>query len=307
MKIAVMGAGGVGGYFGARLAQGGADVAFIARGEHLRAIEREGLKIESAVGQVLLKPAQATDDAASVGPVDFVLFTVKLWSTREAAREVKPLLGADTAVISFQNGVDAIGILNEELGCPHVMGGVAHLAAVIERPGVIRHNGELARLTFGELDGGRSPRAEALLAACLAGRIDAHLSDDIRRAIWEKFVFLVGLSGMTSLTRLPIGPIREDPVTRAMLLETMREAAAVGRAEGAHLPEDIAEKQLAFDDQLPRDMISSMLGDLNRGKRLELEWLSGAVARLGEQHGLATPTNRFIYGGLKLHAQGRSN
>ncbi|HSF47552.1 MAG TPA: 2-dehydropantoate 2-reductase [Burkholderiales bacterium] len=304
MKIAVMGAGGVGGYFGARLAAGGADVAFIARGEHLRAIQREGLRVESGLGDVLLKPAQATDHAASVGLVDFVLFTVKLWSTSEAARELKPLLGPETAVISFQNGVDAVAILSEELGRPHVMGGVAHIGAVIERPGVIRHNGTLARLTFGELDGRRSSRLEALLAACLGAGIDAHLSDDIQRAIWEKFVFLVGLSGMTSLTRTPIGPIREDPVTRAMLLEVMREAASVGRAEGANLPKDIAEKQLAFADGLPYDMISSMLGDLNRGNRLELEWLSGAVARLGEQHGIATPANRFIHAALKLHARG---
>lgn len=304
MKIAIMGTGGVGGYFGARLAAAGNQVHFIARGAHLAAIRSEGLRIESALGNLTIHPAKATDNPAFVGPADIVIVTVKLWSTEEAVLGAKPLVGPDTGVVSFQNGVDAVPTVSRILGKAHTLGGVAHIAAVIDRPGVIRHNGTLARLTFGELDGKASPRAKAFHEACLKAGIDAHLSEDIERAIWEKFVFLVGLSGMTSLTRLPIGPVREDPDTRAMFKAAMEEVVAVGRAKGIQFASDIIEKQLAFGDGLPKDMISSMLGDLRRGNRLEVPWLSGAVVRLGAEAGVATPVNRFIYTALKLHAEG---
>lgn len=304
MKIAIMGTGGVGGYFGARLAAAGHDVHFIARGAHLAAIRSEGLRIESALGNLTVRPAKATDNPASVGPADIVIVAVKLWSTEEAAQDAKPLIGPDSAVVSFQNGVDAVPVLTRILGKEHALGGVAHIAALIDRPGVIRHNGTMARLTFGELNGKATPRARAFHEACVKAGIDAHISEDIERAIWEKFVFLVGLSGMTALTRLPIGPVREDPDTRAMFKTTMEEAAAVGRAKGVQLAADAVEKQLAFGDGLPRDMVSSMLGDLRRGNRLEVPWLSGAVARLGVEAGVETPVNRFIYTALKLHAAG---
>ncbi|MBI2313720.1 MAG: 2-dehydropantoate 2-reductase [Betaproteobacteria bacterium] len=304
MKIAIMGTGGVGGYYGARLAAAGNDVHFIARGAHLAAIRSEGLKIESALGNLTVRPAKATDDPKAVGPAEIVMVAVKLWSTEEAVADAKPLVGPDTAVVSFQNGVDAVPTVSRILGKEHTLGGVAHIAAVIDRPGVIRHNGTMARLTFGELDGKASPRAKAFHEACLNAGIDAHLSEDIERAIWEKFVFLVGLSGMTTLTRLPIGPVREDPDTRAMFKNTMEEVVAVGRAKGIRFAADIVEKQLAFGDGLPKDMVSSMLGDLKRGNRLEVPWLSGAVARLGAEAGVATPVNRFIYTALKLHAAG---
>lgn len=305
MKILVFGTGGLGGYFGARLAASGVDVTFVARGEHLQAMRAEGLRVESGLGNLMLHPVQATDDPASAGAVDLVMVGVKLWDTEAAARAIEPVVGPETAVVSFQNGVDAIDILIQKFGRDRVMGGIAHIAAVIERPGVIRHNGTLQRLTFGELDGRRSARAERLLAACRNAGIEAVLTDNIERAIWDKFVFIVGLSALTTLTRLPIGPIRVDPQTRELLAEVMREAAAVGRAKGVDLDADAAAKQLAFVDTLPAGMIASMLGDLRRGNRLELPWLSGAVVRLGEAFGVATPANRFVYTALKLHANGR--
>lgn len=305
MKIAIVGAGGVGGYFGARLAAAGEDVTFIARGAHLKAMQKEGLRVRSALGDLHLQPVKAVRDPAAVGPVDQVIIAVKLWSTEEAVESAKPLLlGPRTGVVSFQNGVDAVDILVRRLGRAHAMGGVAHIAAFIEAPGVIRHNGTLARLTFGELDGTASLRAKAFLEACTRAGIEACLSDDIQRAIWEKFVFLVGLSGMTSLTRLPIGPIREDPVTRELLRDVMNEVVAVARAKGIDLPRDTVDRQMRFTDGLPRDMVSSMLGDLRRGNRLEVPWLSGAVVRLGQEAGVPTPLNRAIYAALKLHADG---
>jgi 2-dehydropantoate 2-reductase len=305
MKIAIIGAGGVGGYFGARLAASGEDVTFIARGAHLEAIRINGLTVRSPLGDLTLAPVRAESDPGRVGPVDLVIIAVKLWATEEAVESARALLGKETGVISFQNGVDAANLIERRLGRSHVMGGVAYIASVIETPGVIRHSGQLARLAFGELDGSRSARGQALAEACGRAKIDAALSDDIRRVIWEKFVFLVALSGMTCLTRTPIGPIRGDPVTRAMLRDVTAEAVEVARAEGVTLAPDIVDQQMRFVDGLPADMVSSMLGDLERGNRLEVEWLSGAVARLAAEANIAAPLNRAIYAGLKLHADGR--
>lgn len=305
MKILVLGTGGVGGYFGARLAAQGEDVTFVARGRHLAAMREQGLRIESGVANLQLQPVKATDDPAQAGVVDLVMIAVKLWDTEAAAHAGAPAVGPQTAVVSFQNGVDAVDVLVRAFGPERVMGGIAHIAAVIESPGVIRHNGTLQRLTFGELDGRRSERAERLFAACRKAGIETVLSDDIQRGIWEKFVFIVGLSGLTTLTRLPIGPIREEPMTRALFADVMREAVAVGAARGVDLGADAIERQLAFADKLPAAMIASMLGDLRRGNRLELPWLTGAVVRLGESLGVSTPANRFVYAALKLHADGR--
>lgn len=305
MKILIFGTGGLGGYFGARLATAGTDVTFIARGEHLRAMREHGLRVESGRGNLVLHPVQATDNAANVGAVDLIMIGVKLWDTQATIDAIKPLMRPDTTVVSFQNGVDAIDLLTQMFGRERVIGGIAHIAALIERPGVIRHNGVIQRLTFGELDGQRSARIERLYAACQKAGIDTVVSEDIQRAVWEKFVFIVGLSALTTLTRLPIGPIREDALTRELLHDVMRETAAVGRAKGITLAPDAADKQLAFIDTLPHDMIASMLGDLRRGNRLELPWLSGGVVRLGEKLSVPTPANRFIYAALKLHADGR--
>jgi 2-dehydropantoate 2-reductase len=304
MKIAVMGSGGVGGYFGARLAEAGDDVTFIARGRHLAAIRENGLVVESALGNAHVKNAHATDDPAAIGPVDLVLFSVKLWDTEAAAESIRPMIGPKTAVLSLQNGVQKDDVLRRVLGAGPVIGGVCYIAAVIERPGVIKQTGKMQRIVFGEYDGSRSPRAEAFLEACRRAKIDAELSDDIRRVIWEKFVVLVGLSGATAGTRMPVGPIRAHPLTRAFLLDLMREVVAVGRAQGVALPADYAEKRIDFADGLPPETKASMAHDLERGNRLELMWLSGAVAELGERSGVATPLNRAIRDLLVLHAEG---
>ena len=306
LKIAVMGTGAVGGYFGGRLAQAGEDVAFIARGRQLAALRERGLRIESPRGDLQLQPVRATADPAGIGPVDLVIFTVKLWSTEEAAGQLTPLIGPDTAVMSLQNGVEANDSLARGVGRDHLMGGICYIAASLEEPGVVRQSGPMARLVFGESGGRNTQRAQALLAACARAKawFDAELSTDIDRVLWEKFVFIVGLSGMTALTRKPIGPIRSDPDTRAMLLDVLREAVAVGRARGVDLAPDFAEQRLAFADTLPPGMTSSMHNDLERGNRLEVPWLSGAVVRLGRAAGVPTAANRAVYAALKLHADG---
>ena len=299
-----MGSGGLGGYFGARLAQAGSDVAFLARGAHLAAMREHGLKVESALGDVHLRDVRATDKPADLGLVDFVFFCVKLWDSEAAAEQIAPLVGPNTTIISFQNGVQKDNLLRRGFGDAALMGGVAYIATAIERPGVIKHTGTMQRLVFGEYDGSSSPRAQALLEACLAGGINAELSNDVRREIWDKFIFLVGLSATTTTIRLPIGPIREHPQTRAFLLDVIREAMAVGRAHGVKLPEDYAEARLAFCDGLPADMTSSMHHDLERGNRLEVAWLSGGVVELGKKAGVPTPANAAVAAILALHAGG---
>ena len=306
MKIAVMGSGGVGGYFGGRLAHAGCDVAFIARGAHLAALRERGLEIRSALGDIALPRVRASDDPRTLGPVDLVLFSVKLWDSETAARALAPLLGPHTGIVSLQNGVQKDDLLRRVCGEPAVMGGVAYIGARIAHPGVIEHTGTLQRLVFGEYDGLRSARAEALLEACRRAGIDAELSGDIRREIWEKFVFLVGLSATTATMRVPIGRVRGHPQARAFLFEVMQEVVAVGRAHGVALAEDYAATRLAFCDDLPADMTSSMYHDLERGNPLELAWLSGGVVELGAAFGVPTPTNRAVRDILALHARGRA-
>lgn len=304
MRIAIMGSGGVGGYFGARLAKGGADVTFIARGAHLEAMRANGLAIDSAHEPLHLSKVNATDDPRSIGPVDIVLFSVKLWDTESAARSLLPVMTPQTGVISFQNGVQKDDTLRQIFGADAVMGGVAYMATTIGKPGVIAQTGTMQRMVFGEYDGKHSARAQALLAAAKAGGINAEISDDIRRAIWEKFCFLVGLSGSTASIRLPLGPIRGHPRTRQFLFDLMRETVAVGRAQGVNLPEDFAAQRLAFIDGLPADMTSSMHHDLARGRPLEVRWLSGSVAEMGAKVGVPTPANRAVYDVLALYEDG---
>jgi 2-dehydropantoate 2-reductase len=303
MRIAVMGAGGLGGYFGARLCLGGADVHFIARGRHLQAMRDEGLRIVGPEPMHVPR-VSATDDARSIGSADLVMLCVKLWDTEAALEQVRPLVAAQTAIVSFQNGVLKDHALQQAFGAERVMGGVGYVATTIDRPGVIRQTGPMQRLLFGELDGARSARGEAFLEACLAGGIKAELSDDIRREIWQKFVFLAGLSGTTTTIRKTIGPIREHAQTRAFLLDVMREVVAVGRAHGVNLPEDYAEVRLKLADDVAYDMTSSMHHDLERGNRLEVRWLAGAVVELGRAKGVPTPLNRAIADILALHAGG---
>jgi 2-dehydropantoate 2-reductase len=248
----------------------------------------------------------ATDDPREVSPVDLVLFGVKLWDTEDAARLIMPMLGANTAVVSFQNGVLKDEVLRRLLGDRAVIGGVCYIAATIAEPGVIRHTGAMQRLVFGEHDGVASARTTAFLAACQRAGINAEISADIRRAIWEKFVFLVAMSGTTSAIRMPIGAIRAHPQTRALLRDAMREVVAVGRSQGVPLAEDFVDNRLAFCDTLPATMTSSMHQDLERGNRLEVDWLSGDVVRRGVAAGVATPVNRVLHDVVILHANGRA-
>jgi 2-dehydropantoate 2-reductase len=306
LRIAIMGSGGIGGYFGARLVKGGADVTFIARGAHLAAMRANGLTVESAHEPIRLPKVNVTGDPRSIGTVDMVLFSVKLWDTETAARSLLPIVGPQTGIVSLQNGVQKDDTLRNVFGSDAVMGGAAYIATTIGRPGVIVHTGMLQRIAFGEYDGRRSPRAQALLAAAQAGGIDAEISGDIRRVIWEKYCFLVGLSGATTSIRLPLGPIRSNPRTRQFLLDLMRETVAVGRALGVNLPEDYAEQRLAFADGLPLDMTSSMHHDLQRGRPLEVHWLSGGVVEMGAAARVPTPVNRAVYDVLVLHADGHA-
>ena len=306
MRIVVMGSGGVGGYFGARLAQGGHDVAFVARGQHLDALRTDGLRVRSPLGDVHLPPIEVTDKPADLGQADLVLFGVKLWDTEAAAEQIKPLLTAHSGVVSFQNGVVKDDILRRSLGAEHVLGGVCYIAASIAEPGVIRHANKLQKLVFGEYDGTESARVREFHDACVASGIDAEVSPAIERAVWEKFVFLVGLSGTTTTTRVPIGRIRENPRSRAFLHDVMTEVVQVARAQGVPLPADYADDRLAFVDEVPPDMTSSMHHDLEHGNRLEVAWLSGDVVERGAATGVPTPANRAIADILAVHSEGRA-
>ena len=305
MKILIMGSGGVGGFYGGRLANTGSDITFVARGAHLAAMRDHGLTIESeAQGNINIKPVTVTDDPASIGVVDLVILAVKLWDTEAVAKSIKPVVGPDTAVLSLQNGVVKDDILRGVFGDKVVMGGVAYVGTHIARPGVIHQVGTLQRLAFGEYDGRKSLRAETLLAALLKAGIQAELSNDIRRTLWEKYTFLVGLSGATASMRTTIGPVREHAQTRAFLYDLMQETVAVGRALGVALPENYADDRLAFADSVPGTMDSSLHHDLKNGNRLEVEWLAGGVVQLGRKAGVPTPCNRAVWDVLALHAQG---
>ncbi len=305
MRVAVMGSGGLGGYFGALLARGGAEVSFIARGGHLEAMQRGGLRIESGPDRFHLEHVRATDEPGEIGPVDLVMVCVKLWDTEAALRQLRPLVGPETTLVSFQNGVLKDSYLSAAYDEAHLIGGVAYIATTVSQPGVITRTGPLQRLIFGEFDGRPSARVEAFHSACAAGGITAEVSSDIRREIWEKFVFLIGLSATTATMRVPIGPIRKNPQSRALLLDIMREVVAVGRAHGVPLPEDYADQRLKFADGVSPDMTSSVYHDLERGNRLEVRWLSGGVVELGQQVGVETPLNRAVSDILSVHANGR--
>jgi 2-dehydropantoate 2-reductase len=304
MRIAVIGAGGVGGGFGAALAKAGADVTFVARGAHLAAMREHGLRVDGDRGETLIKPVQATDDPASIGTVDIVLFCVKLWDIESAGAQIKPLIGPGTGVIPVQNGIDASDRLIPILGASHVMAGTVSISATIASPGVIRQTGTFMTLTFGERDGTASPRATKLYEFCLKAGFDAVLSGDILIPIWEKFILLTAMSGGTAITRLPIGKLRDDPEVFSLFENVMRETAAVGRAAGVALPADAVETQIATVRSAPPRAVASMAVDLSRGNRLELPWLAGKVVELGRRLGVPTPTNAAIFAALKPYANG---
>ena len=304
MRIAVVGAGGVGGGFGAALAKAGADVTFIARGAHLAAMKTAGLKIESPRGDVHLQPTQATDDPAAVGPVDIVLFCVKLWDVESAGKHIKPLVGPNTAVIPLQNGIDAPERLVPILGKQAVMGGVAQISASIVAPGVIRQVGTFMRMLFGELDGSRSQRGEAFLALCQKAGFDAMLSDQILSELWIKFILLATNASVMAVARQPIGKLRDDPDMRPQFVAAYNEVIAVGKARGVKLPANTLDMMLAFNAGAPPTMKPSMALDLERGNRIELPWLGGKVVELGRTLGVPTPTHALMYAALKPYVMG---
>lgn len=297
MRIAIFGSGGVGGYFGARLAAAGNDVHFIARGAHLRAMREHGLKVESALGDVLLESPKVHEDPAEIAPVDAVMFAVKLWDVEAAATRLRPLLHGETVVIPFQNGIEAPEMVARAIEPKHVVAGVAYIATGIRAPGIVTHTGTMQRLQLGR-------RAEGFAAACKAAGINIEHSEDIDRARWEKFVFLVGLSGATTLSRRPVGACREDPELRATLEAAMTETWRLGRARGVALAEDFVAERMRFVDGLHPDMRTSMQHDLEQGRRLEAPWLCGAVARMSAERGLEAPVNRTIYAALKPYLDG---
>lgn len=294
MRIAVVGAGGVGGYFGARLAAAGNEVTFVARGRQLEAIRRDGLLVRSPLGEFRVHADAVVPTIADLGPVDVLLVAVKLWDTDDVVAQLRNHVGAGTMVISLQNGVQKDAVLRRELPAEAVAGGVCYISAAIAEPGIVVHNGEMQKLVFGEYGGQDSDRTRTFLDACLKAGIDAEISADIERVIWEKFVFLASISGATSAVRQPIGVVRADPRSRALLGGLMAEVVAVGRAAGVGLDPAFADDRLTFCDSLPATMTSSMHHDLTEGHRLELAWLSGAVADLGEELGVSTPRHRTV-------------
>ena len=304
MRIAVVGAGGVGGYFGGRLAAAGVDVRFIARGLHLAALQSRGLRIESPLGNIQVERVNATGDPATIGPVDIVMFAVKLYDMEPATTLLPPLIGPDTVVIPLQNGVDAVDILTRAVGRPHVAGGTAYVAAVIAEPGVVRHTA-WNRIVFGELDGTPSPRLQRFVEACRPAGFDTTLSEHIEIDIWSKFVHLAVFSGMTAVTRLPVGPLRDDPDVFAMWQAAIVEGIAVAHAKGIPLPRRVFDEVVGNIQAVPAQAKSSMLQDLERGRPLELPWLSGAVVRMGHEVDVDTPIHRFITTVLRPHVNGR--
>jgi len=305
MRIAVMGAGGVGGYFGARLAAAGHDVSFVARGDHLAALRARGLVVRSANGDVAIAAPRASDDPATLGAADVVLFAVKLWDTEDAAARLQPLLAGGGLVVTLQNGVESIDRVGAVVGAGRVTAGAAYLAATIAEPGVIVHTGTLARLRFGPMLPGQQAAVDSLLAACRDAGIDAEAVPDVRLALWEKFVFLVALSGLTAISGQPLGVVRSDPELRAQVEAAMFEAWSLGRACGVALADDFVAAQMRFADTLPHGMRSSMLNDLVAGRRLEAPWLCGAVERMAKPLRVATPINNAIHAALKPYCDGR--
>jgi len=307
MRIGVMAAGAVGGYFGARLAHAGHDVIFFARGANLEAIRKNGLRIESALGDLHLKSVNVTDDPTSVAPVDVVLFAVKLWDLETAAQSLRPLIGPSTQVITLQNGIDAVERIAPILGPQHVAGGTAQIVSALSAPGVIKHTSTIAIVRCGHLDRHSDPTLSAFVEAGKKAGFDIALSDDIERDLWVKFTMLAGTSGITAATREPVGAIIADPDTRALFQSLMQEVVDVGRKKGVNLPADLAQERMhVMETTMPKTMKASMANDLERGNRLELDWLAGRVVQLGRALGVPTPANSAVYAVLKLHRMGRA-
>jgi 2-dehydropantoate 2-reductase len=297
-RVAVLGVGGVGGYFGGRLAQTQeADVVFLARGRHLDALRSRGLQVRSLLGDFHIE-VEVTDDTAFVGPVDFVLVCVKTYDNDTAIASLHPLVGSNTAVVSLQNGIENEGLIANAIGPKHVLGGAAFIFSRITEPGVVAHTGGPARIVFGELDGRSSTRAERLLTLFEAAGVDTVLSDDIRGFVWDKFAFICAQAGMTATSRLPIGDIRAVSETWDAFLAILDEVAEVAAAEGVVL-EGVRDRHGAFARGLEAGSYSSLYDDMLNGRPMELEALHGALVRLADRHDIAVPVSRTVYAVLK--------
>jgi 2-dehydropantoate 2-reductase len=303
MRIAIMGTGGVGGYYGGLLAQSGQDVTFIFRrkpdGAHLAAIRERGLQVKSVLGDFLVSPARATDNPAEVGPVDLILFATKTYHTDEAALAIQPMVGPDTVVLPLQNGVDAAERIGAVVGMEHLLGGATWLSAAVEAPGVIGQYSQFRRIVLGELDGRKTPRAQQVFEALNTTGATVELSDNIQKILWTKFAFIASVSALGSLTRVTFGEYRNVPETRAVLTEAIAEVAAVARAKGVLLDVDVVTKTLAFIDGSSPGIRPSMQRDVEAGRPSELESMLGIVVRLGAELDVPTPFMRTAYALLK--------
>ncbi len=299
MRFAIVGVGGVGGYFGARLAEAGHDVTFIARGAHLAAIEQSGLHVQSPKGDMVIAPAQVTGDAARVGVVDCVILGVKAWQVLEAARSSAPLVGPRTLVLPLQNGVEAPAQVAQALGVEHALGGVARIISFVSAPGHIEHAGAEPALVIGELDGQQTERLLELGRAFESTKgVSVTLASDILLALWEKFLFIAAWAGVGAVTRAPVGVVRKLPETRRLIQGALEELEQVARARGVRLATDAAAAIMAFIDTMPESGTSSMQRDIAAGRPSELAQLTGAAARLGAEVGVDTPVNSFLWAAL---------
>jgi 2-dehydropantoate 2-reductase len=306
MRVAIMAAGAVGGYFGGRLSAAGHDVTFIARGAHRDAIRRAGLRIESPLGDLHVENVNITDNTKQVGPVDLVLFAVKLWDTEAAAEQTRALLGTETRVITLQNGVDSVQRIAPFVGDEAAIGGATYIVTTIARPGVIRHTGTVAKVRCGRLDGRADPVLASYVGQIKAASIDITLTNHMLVDLWKKFVLLSGTSGMTASTRQPLGIIRDDEDMRVFFFKLMHETVTVGRASGVLFPSDFPAELERTVASFPPTMKASMANDLDAGNRLELDWLAGKVIALGREYGVPTPAQEAVYAILKPYRAGRS-
>ena len=299
MKIAIMGAGAIGGFFGGRLAKAGFDVNFIARGLHLDAIRENGLKVLSPLGDFKVYPIKVTDEPAKIGPVDVILFMVKNYDTQQAAEQIRPIVGPDTAIIPFQNGVDAQAILSNFFGAEKVLGGAAFIPASILEPGIIKHDAKLAKLVFGEFNKKTTKRTLGFLDALEKAGISGEISTDISKVLWSKLMFLTSMSAINCITRKPVGLVQSDIETIALYKDAMREVDAVAATHGVSLGEEVIENNMALAYSFPPDTKTSMFQDLEAGRRLEIEYLSGTIVRLGREKGVETPIHRTAWVAIK--------
>lgn len=305
MRIVIFGTGGVGGFFGGRLARAGEDVTFIARGEHLRAIKANGLKVDSPDGDFVIKPAKATDDVNEVGETDLVILGVKAWQVPEAARAIKPLVGSNTTVLPLQNGVDAVPQLIDEFDSKNVAGGLCRIVSFVVEPGHIRHAGFAPTIIIGELDNSRTERIVKIEEVFKHAGLDTTIAADIQVALWTKFLFIASFSGVGALANAPAGVVRSDPARRAQMLSAMEEIYRLAHARGVKLPSDSVDKVMAAVDGLPDDATSSMQRDIAAGKPSELESQNGAVVRMARESKIEVPTHSLIYTALRHVEEGK--